>query len=108
MMGGLLIKEARLRAGLLEAALAERLGVPESRVRAWEARSESPTMEEVTRAVRACGLDLRVSLEPYDDHDIGLALQNLRLTPEERLARLHAMLAFVRRARRYRPVATRE
>lgn len=105
MSGGLLIREARLRAGVPEAALAARLGVPESRLRAWEGRTESPTMEVVTRAVRACGLDLRVSLEPYDDHDIGLAMQNLRLTPEERLGRLHAMLAFVRRARRYRPAA---
>lgn len=98
-----------MRGGLLiEAALAERLGVPESRLRAWEGRTESPSMEEVTRAVRACGLDLRVSLEPYDDHDIGLAMRNLRLTPEERLARLHAMLAFVRRARCYRPIPTRD
>ena len=82
MSGGLLIKEARLRAGLGEAELAARLGISEADIRRWESGEESPTMEMVTRALRACGLDLRVSIVPYDDHDLVLALQNLRLTPK--------------------------
>lgn len=104
MSGGLLIREARLRAGLSEEELAQGLGVSPDEVERWESRAESPTMETITRAVRACGLDLHVSLVPYDDHDLTLALQNLRLTPEQRVWRHQSVQRFTVRARQARPV----
>ena len=100
MSGGFLVREARLRAGLSEGELAGRLGVGEGVVRAWECFEVEPSMEEVGRAARACGLDLQVSLVPYDDHDITLALRNLALMPEQRVQRLLDMLEFQEMAHR--------
>jgi transcriptional regulator with XRE-family HTH domain len=85
MKGGLLIKEARRRAGLTQKELATRLGTSQSVVARWESNTRSPTLETVTRAVRACGFDLTVSLPRYDDQDLAQAAQNVRLSPAQRL-----------------------
>ena len=85
MKGGYLIKEARKRAGLSQRALAERLTTSQSVIARWESGSRSPTMETVTRALRACGLELDVVLLPVDQQDIAMAAKNVRLTPAQRL-----------------------
>ena len=97
MKGGHLIKEARKRAGLSQRQLAERLATSQSVVARWENGSRSPTLETVTRALRACGLDLQVSITPYDDHDLVLAERERRRTPAQRLKRLDETLEFERR-----------
>lgn len=85
MTGASLIKEARLRTGLTQAELARRMGTTQSAVARWESGATSPRFDTVVRAVRACGLELGVSLaEPDPDHD-RLIGDELARTPRERL-----------------------
>lgn len=86
MIGGLLIVEARKRAGLTQAQLAEGMGTHQSVVARWETGRTTPTCETVVRAVRAAGFDLGVSLSPLDDHDLALIRRELALMPHERLS----------------------
>lgn len=93
MRGGEIIREARRRAGLSQQDLAERLGTTQSVVTRWETGRRSPTFETVVRAVRACGLELSVTLgAPDPDHDLFIR-ENRRLTPAERLQRMTAQRA---------------
>lgn len=94
MRGGSVIRAARHRAGITQKELARRLGTTQSVVARWESGRVSPTVETLSRVVRACGLDLVISLRPADDHDLGLALESQRLTPEQRLDQLTATVRF--------------
>lgn len=89
-----MIRAARHRAGITQKELARRLGTTQSVVARWESGRVSPTVETLSRVVRACGLDLVISLRPTDDHDLGLALESQRLTPEQRLDQLTATVRF--------------
>lgn len=89
MRGGQLIREARRRAGLTQAALAHRLGVRQPVVARWERDTNSVTLATLDRVLRACGFSLEARLAPLDDgadHDWSLIQANLALTPSERLA----------------------
>lgn len=95
MHGGEIIREARRRAGLSQQDLADRLGTTQSVITRWETGRRSPTFETVIRAVRACGLELSVTLgAPDPDHDLFIR-ENRRLTPAERLQRMTAQQAGV-------------
>ena len=107
MKGGYLIKEARKRAGLSQRDLAERMATSQSVIARWESGSRSPTMETVSRALRACGLELDVELLPLDQQDIAMAAQNVRLTPAQRLETLRNILDIEDWAERVR-VANRD
>jgi len=88
--GGELIREARLRSGLTQQELAERLGTAQSVIARWESGHRSPTVETLVRAVRACGLELNMSLASYDrDHEL-MIRRNLALSPGARLDKLTA------------------
>jgi transcriptional regulator with XRE-family HTH domain len=88
MRGGEIIREARRRAGLSQQLLADRLGTTQSVITRWETDQRSPTFETLVRAVRACGLDLAVSLGPADpDHDLFIR-ENLQLSPAARLQQI--------------------
>lgn len=100
MKGGQLVREARRRAGLSQAELARRVGTSQAAVARWEANAVSPTVETLTRVLEACGFDLGVHLVPHDDHDLSLAVGNLRFTPQERLDNLVALVDFVSEGRR--------
>jgi transcriptional regulator with XRE-family HTH domain len=91
MIGGRIIREARLRAGLTQHALARRLGTSQSVVARWETGRRAPTMETVVRAVRSSGLDLIVSLVPGDDDHQRLIADALARTPAERIEHLRAL-----------------
>ena len=102
MGAGQLIREGRRRAGLTQAALAERLGTSQSVIARWETGAVSPSFETLRRVLRACGFELDVALVSHEegfDHDWSLALQNLRLSPEERLDQIEELAAFVRDGR---------
>lgn len=86
MIGGLLIAEARKRAGLTQVRLAERMGTHQSVVARWETGRTTPTCETVVRAVRAAGFDVGLSLSLLDDHDLALIRRELALLPHERLS----------------------
>ncbi|MGH2734221.1 MAG: helix-turn-helix transcriptional regulator [Actinomycetota bacterium] len=99
MTGAVLVRTARRRAGLSQKQLAERLGTTQSAVARWEAGRVSPTLETLDRIVRACGLGLELRLAHRDDHDLGLGISNLRLTPEQRLDQMLAAQHFARELR---------
>ncbi|MGC8499317.1 MAG: helix-turn-helix domain-containing protein [Acidimicrobiales bacterium] len=101
MVSGDLIKEARLRAGLTQSALGARLGKSQSVIARWERDDVSPSLETVREVVRACGLDLTFFLSKFDDSNVTIIDQHLRMTPAERFADLMARVRFHdRRAQR--------
>lgn len=98
-MGGDLIKEARRRAGLTQAELAERAGTTQSAIARWERGYVDPGFDQVRRLLRLCGFALYVQLEPWEDglrDDMHQAQDVLALKPERRhdeLVRVTSMLA---------------
>lgn len=69
MHGGHLIREARRRAGLTQAELAERLSTAQPNVARWESADMSPSVDMLTRVIQACGLDLLVRLVPRESSE---------------------------------------
>lgn len=59
---GSLIRLARERAGLSQAALAARAGTSQSAIARYESGVTSPRLETARRLVEACGSELRVEL----------------------------------------------
>jgi transcriptional regulator with XRE-family HTH domain len=100
MKGGLLIREARLRAGLTQRALAERMGTSQPAVARWENGRQEPGFDTVVKALQACGFDLDVRLTLRDDSDERFFVQYRAMTLEDRLQSLLNMLAFEREAHR--------
>lgn len=86
-MGNDVVREARKRAGLTQAQLAERVGTTQSAIARIEAVASAPSFDAVVAMVRACGLDLEVAVVERDDSDWVQASRLLRLTPAERAAR---------------------
>ena len=99
MLGASLIREARLRAGLTQAQLAERVGTTQSAVARWEAGGTHPSLETLARLVRACGLELGVRLDEPDPDTWSLIDHNLALAPEQRLRQLVNTVRFIREGR---------
>jgi transcriptional regulator with XRE-family HTH domain len=83
-----LIREARLRAGLTQAELAERTGRDRSVIARWEQAVVAPSLETLLELVRACGFDLPLELEPHDDERADRLQKNVLLSPERRVRRL--------------------
>ena len=90
MIGGELVREARKRAGMTQAHLAERAGTTQSAIARLESGRTSPSFEQVERLMRLCGFQLIVELAPYDDSDIVQAEALLRLSAAERARHLTA------------------
>jgi transcriptional regulator with XRE-family HTH domain len=107
MHGGLLIREARLRSGLSQRVLAERLGTSHAAISRWEKGAVNPTWETVAAATRACGLDLEVSLVERDDDERARLRERLQRTAEQRVADLTTFVTFAQRARAARAGAQR-
>lgn len=95
-----LIREARLRAGLSQRELAERVRTTQSAVARWEAGRTHPSAETLAKVVEACGLELRPSLVDAEPGDVTLIERTLELTPEQRLDELVRTVAFIRAGRR--------
>ena len=68
-----LIKLARYESGLSQRALARKAGTSQAAIATYEAGKRSPTLDTLARIVRAAGLDLRIRMEPLDDHDEWMA-----------------------------------
>ncbi|MGZ5294171.1 MAG: helix-turn-helix domain-containing protein [Actinomycetota bacterium] len=94
MDAGTLIREARRRAGLTQAELAERLGTTQSAIARLERGATEPSYERVARAVDACGLELVPQLLHADDADWSVASLNLTVDPDTRVRRHQAALRF--------------
>lgn len=94
MISGDLIKEARLRAGLTQSELGARLGKAQSVIARWERDDVSPSLETVRDVVRACDLELTFFMSKFDDSNVTIIDQHLRMTPAERFADLMARIRF--------------
>ena len=94
MVSGDLIREARLRAGLTQAELGQRLGKAQSVVARWERGDVLPSMETVREVVRACDLDLTFQLSRYDDSNTTIIDQHLGMTTAQRFADLLERVRF--------------
>jgi hypothetical protein len=99
-ISGDLLREARRRAGLSQAALAERAGKPTSVVGRWERGEVKPSLETLLEMIRACGLDLGFRLHEGDTSQDAAIEFALDLSPAERLAQLEGWADFVLEARR--------
>jgi transcriptional regulator with XRE-family HTH domain len=102
MQGNHLVREARRRAALTQAELARRVGTTQSVIARVEAGRTRPSVEYISRLLRACGYDLSVYLAPVDDHDWSIAEGNLSLTPSERVMKLKGAVRFAEAGRRAR------
>jgi hypothetical protein len=94
MISGDLIKEARLRAGLTQVELGVRLDKAQSVIARWERDDVTPSLETLRDVVRACGLDLTFFMSRFDDSNVTIIDQHLRMTPAERFADLMARVQF--------------
>jgi transcriptional regulator with XRE-family HTH domain len=95
-----IVQEARRRAGLTQRALAERAGTSQAAIARIERGRQSPSIETLQRILHACGLELRMRIEPYDDHDERLIEDALALAPEGRVRAVEEMSRIVTAARR--------
>lgn len=66
---GNLIRRARREGGLSQRELARRAATSQPAIAAYESGRRTPTFDTLARIIRAAGMDMRVRLEPYDDHD---------------------------------------
>jgi transcriptional regulator with XRE-family HTH domain len=89
-----LVKQIRARAGLTQRQLAERSGKAQSEIARIERGRQDPSLTSLQRLARAGGFDLRIHLEPHDEHSEVLIRSMLSLTPEERLDALEEESAF--------------
>ena len=95
-----LVREARKRGRLTQAALGRRAGVPQSTIARIESGARTPSTDLVERLVRAAGFEIRVRLGERDPGTASLLHQTLRRTPAERLADATHAARFVLRGRR--------
>lgn len=87
MTSGMLIREARMRAGLSQVELSERSGKDRAQLARWERDVVQPSFETLRELVRACGFDLDTTLVPFEtdrEHDVRLQ-KTLQRSPQERL-----------------------
>jgi len=87
MTSGLLIREARLLAGLSQGELGARVGKDRAQIARWERGAVEPSFETLRQLVRACGFELKVSIgqREGDESEEKVLRRNLRLSPQERL-----------------------
>jgi transcriptional regulator with XRE-family HTH domain len=90
--GGDLIREARRRAGLTQAELADRADTAQPAIARWESGRTAVSLDDVVRLVRLCGLDVEFHLVERDDSDISQAARLASLSGQQRLDR-HTQLA---------------
>jgi transcriptional regulator with XRE-family HTH domain len=83
----MLIREARLRAGLSQGELSDRSGKDRAQIARWERDVVQPSFETLRDLVRACGFDLDMTLVPYaaDDRETARLRKGLMRSPQERL-----------------------
>lgn len=86
MKGGVIIKAARLRAGLTQRELAARAGTTQNAISRWERGLVDPGLATVAEIVRACGLELRCVLAEPDQQTAATHAVAEHLSPRERLA----------------------
>lgn len=84
----MLIREARLRAGLSQQELAAVSGKDRTVIARWEQGIVAPSIDTLVELVRACGFDLPLELVPYDSGPDERIAEIQMLSPERRVDRL--------------------
>lgn len=99
MSPSLLLRDARKRAGLTQAELAERAGVAQSVIARLERGGGNPTFLTLERVLHAAGhrLELTAVHQGLRTVDETLIAQQLALPPAERIRGLDALAASARR-----------
>lgn len=93
------LRDARLRIGLTQRELANRIGTSQPAIAHLERGDANPTVETLWRLAAACGYSLQVTLQPLPvtdavveryklDVDRTLLRENLRRSVDERLRTL--------------------
>jgi hypothetical protein len=85
-----IIREARVKAGLTQTELAERLGKERAQIARWEIGGQEPSFANVAAVVEACGFSLRVEIgerEATSELDAELET-SVALAPQQRVQRL--------------------
>ncbi|MYN66290.1 MAG: helix-turn-helix transcriptional regulator [Acidobacteria bacterium] len=95
-----LVRESRRRAGLTQAELGHRAGVPQSTIARIESGARTPSTDMVERLVRATGFEVRARLGEPDPETASLFSRTLRRTPAQRLADATRAARFVLRGQR--------
>lgn len=80
-----IIREARLRAGLTQAELAERSGRDRTVVARWEQGLVAPSVDTLAELVEACGFELPLELVPRDEGLEAAVADRAPLSPERRI-----------------------
>ncbi len=88
MLSGDIIRDARLRAGLSQTELGQRVGRDRTQIARWERHAVAPSLETLRELVQACGYDLSLRLEPLDRSDDETLRAALMRSPQERLQRM--------------------
>lgn len=88
MLSGDIIRDARLRAGLSQTELGQRVGRDRTQIARWERHAVAPSLETLRELVQACGYDLSLRLEPLNRSDDEVLRAALMLSPQERLQRM--------------------
>jgi len=71
-VAGSLVWQARTGARLTQRDLAVACGVPQSTIAAIERGRRQPSIPLLQRILRGAGMEVRLVLEPLDDHDASL------------------------------------
>jgi transcriptional regulator with XRE-family HTH domain len=79
-----LLRTARDKADMTQAELAAAAGVTQQAVSAYETGRKEPTMPTLQRLLAAAGYEMRIRLEPLDDHDASLETLMAALPPTRR------------------------
>lgn len=79
-----IVRLARAKAKLTQAELAERCGIDQQVVSAYETGRRQPTLPTLEKLAGAAGFELSIRLLPHDDHDAALAAYVDQLPPELR------------------------
>lgn len=95
---GLLVL-ARQRANLSQRALGRLAGVPGSMIAAYETGRRQPTLPTLQRLLLAAGFDLRLRLEPVDDHDASMQRAFVGMVDSDREQWVRSQKEFVDKAR---------
>ena len=102
-LAGSLLRLARAQAGMSQRQLAVAAGVPASSVARIETSARQPSLPVLLRLLAAADVDLRLHLEPYDDHDDVLEALAAQRSTEERAAVEAGWAPFDEAAARARP-----
>lgn len=81
-----LIRIARQKAGLSQREFADSAGLTQQSISAYETGRRDPSLETLKRLLAAAGFEMRIRLDPIDDHDAALGVYMESLDGSERAA----------------------